>query len=86
MALRFDRHLDSSAVEMPAKFQNSMIIIAPYLAATRLHEIWREDINNDPDVKLLLYIESWSSGIISGNYITLRPGFFYPFSFQVEGV
>ena len=41
IALIFDRHLGSSAVEIPVKFQNDTIIIASNLAASRLHEIWQ---------------------------------------------
>ena len=39
IALKFDRHIDSSAAEMPVKFQNDMIILKSNLAALRLHEI-----------------------------------------------
>ena len=39
IALKFDRHLDSSAAEMPAKFQSDMIIITSNFAASRYHEI-----------------------------------------------
>ena len=41
IALKFDRHLDSSAAEMPVKFQSDAIIITSNLAASRLHEILR---------------------------------------------
>ena len=39
--MKFDRHLGSSAAEMPVKFQSDTIITASDLAASRLHEIWR---------------------------------------------
>ena len=39
VALKFKRHIDSSAAEMPYKFQSDTIIITSNLAATRLHEI-----------------------------------------------
>ena len=38
--LKFDRHIGSSAV----KFQSDTIIITSYLAASRLHETWRQDV------------------------------------------
>ena len=41
IALKFDRHIGSSAAEMPVKFQSDMIIITSNLVASRLHEIWR---------------------------------------------
>ena len=41
IALKFDRHLGSTAAEMPVKFQSDTIIITPNLAASRLREIWR---------------------------------------------
>ena len=37
------RHLGSSAVEMPVKFQSDTVIVTSYLVASRLHEIWRYD-------------------------------------------
>ena len=43
IALKFGKHRDSSAVEMPVKFQSDKIIIASNLAASRLHEIWRRE-------------------------------------------
>ena len=33
--------IDSSTAEKPVKFQSDTIILAPSLAASRLHEIWR---------------------------------------------
>ena len=44
IALKFDRHLDSSTAEMPVKFQSDTSIIEPNLAASRLHEILRQDV------------------------------------------
>ena len=41
IVLRFDRHLSSSAAEMPVKFQNNTIIITSNLVTSKLHEIWR---------------------------------------------
>ena len=40
IALKFDRHIGSSATEMPVKFQNDTISITSNLAASRLREIW----------------------------------------------
>ena len=39
IALKFDRHLDSRAAEMPVKFQSHTNIITSDLVATRFHEI-----------------------------------------------
>ena len=39
IALKFDRHLDSSAAEIPVKFQSDTIITTSDLAALRLQEI-----------------------------------------------
>ena len=39
IALKFDRHLGSSAVEMSVKFQSDRKGLNPKLAASRLHEI-----------------------------------------------
>ena len=41
IALKFDRHLGSSAAEMPVKLQRDTIIITSNLVASRLHEIWQ---------------------------------------------
>ena len=43
IALTYGRHLDSSATEIPVKFQSQTIIITSNLAASRLHKISRED-------------------------------------------
>ena len=37
IALKFDRHIDSSAVEMPVKFQSDTIMIPSKLATSSLH-------------------------------------------------
>ena len=39
IALKFDRHLGSSAAEVPVKFQSGWKSLNPNLAASRLHEI-----------------------------------------------
>ena len=39
IALKFDKHLDSSAAEMPVEIQSDTIIKTSDLAALRLHEI-----------------------------------------------
>ena len=39
IALKFDRFLGSVAAEMPVKFQDDVITIAPNLAVSRLYEI-----------------------------------------------
>ena len=41
IALKFVRHLGSSAAEVPAKFQSDWKSLNPNLAASRLHEILR---------------------------------------------
>ena len=40
IALKFDRHLGSTAVEMPVKFHSDTIYIIFNLVDSRLHEIW----------------------------------------------
>ena len=44
MALKFDRHLGSSAAKMPIKLQSDTIIVTFDLVASRLHEVWRLDV------------------------------------------
>ena len=44
IALKFDRHVGSGAVEIPVKFQGNTIIIIPNVATSRLHEILRHDV------------------------------------------
>ena len=41
VALIFSRHLDSSAADMPAKFQSDTIVMISNLASQRIHKIWR---------------------------------------------
>ena len=41
IGLKFDRHLVSSAAEMPVKFQRVAMIVSHNLAASTLHEILR---------------------------------------------
>ena len=41
IALKFDRHLGSTAAEVPVKFQSDWKCLNPNLAASRLHEILR---------------------------------------------
>ena len=41
VALQFDRHLGSVAVEMPAKFKSDWKSLNPNLMGSRLHEILR---------------------------------------------
>ena len=40
IALKFDRHLGSSAAEMPVKFQSDTMIQNSHPAASRLREIY----------------------------------------------
>ena len=42
--LKFDRHLGSAAVELPAKFQSDGKSLNPNLTAPRLHEALRYDV------------------------------------------
>ena len=44
IAIKYDRHLGSRAAEMPVKFQIDTIIMTSNLAASRLHEIRRQDV------------------------------------------
>ena len=41
IASKFDRHLDSTAAEMPAKCQSDMIITTLNLATSRLSDIYQ---------------------------------------------
>ena len=44
MALKFDRHIDSTAAEVPVKFQSDRTILNTNLVASRLYEILRKDV------------------------------------------
>ena len=44
VALKFDRHIGSTAVEVPVKFQSDRTILNTNLAASRLYEILRKDV------------------------------------------
>ena len=44
VALKFGRHLDSSAADVPVKFQNVWKSLNPNLAPLRLHEILWQDV------------------------------------------
>ena len=44
IALNFDRHLGSAAAEVPVKFQSYVKSLNLNLAASRLHEILRQDV------------------------------------------
>ena len=41
--MKFDRHLGSTAADVPLKFQSDAIVWATSLAASKLHEIFRKD-------------------------------------------
>ena len=43
LALKFDRHLDIRAVEVPVKFRSDRTFLNTFLAASRLHEIVQYD-------------------------------------------
>ena len=47
MALKFDRHIGSTAAEVPVKFQSDRTILNTNLAASRLDEILRKDVFSD---------------------------------------
>ena len=47
IALKFDRHIGSTAAEVPVKFQSDRIILNTNLAASRLNEILRKDVFSD---------------------------------------
>ena len=51
IALKFDRHISSTAAEVPVKFQSDRTILNSNLAASRLYEILRKDVFSD--------IETW---------------------------
>ena len=45
--MQFDRHIDSTAAEVPVKFQSDRTILNTNLAASRLYEILRKDVFSD---------------------------------------
>ena len=47
IALKFDRHIGSTAAEVPVKFQSDRTILNTNLAASRLYEILRIDVFSD---------------------------------------
>ena len=47
IALKFDRHIGSTAAEVPAKFWSDRTILNTNLAASRLYEILRKDVFSD---------------------------------------
>ena len=47
IALKFDRHIGSTAAEVPVKFQSDRTILNANLAASRLYEILRKDVFSD---------------------------------------
>ena len=47
LALKFDRHIGSTAAEVPVKFQSDRTILNTNLAASRLYEILRKDVFSD---------------------------------------
>ena len=47
IALKFDRHIGSTAAEVPVEFQSDRTILNTILAASRLYEILRKDVFSD---------------------------------------
>ena len=47
IALKFDRHIGSTAAEVPVKFQSDWTILNTNLAASILYEILRKDVFSD---------------------------------------
>ena len=47
IALEIDRHIGSTAAEVPVKFQSDRTILNTNLAASRLYEILRKDVFSD---------------------------------------
>ena len=47
IALKFDRHIGSTAAEVPVKFPSDRTILNTNLAASRLYEILRKDVFSD---------------------------------------
>ena len=47
IALKFDRHIGSTASEVPVKFQSDRTILNTNLAASRLYEILQKDVFSD---------------------------------------
>ena len=47
LSYRFDRHIGSTAAEVPVKFQSDRTILNTNLVASRLYEILRKDVFSD---------------------------------------
>ena len=47
IALTFDRHIGSTAAEVPVKFHSDRTILNTNLAASRLYEVLRKDVFSD---------------------------------------
>ena len=47
ITLKFDRHIGSTAAEVPVKFQGDRTILNANLAASRLYEILQKDVFSD---------------------------------------
>ena len=85
-ALKFDRHLSSSAAETPAKFQSNWTILTPGFASLRLCEIlWSDTILNWP--MMLHYYNNFSDSgacaICARRYHDSFYDLFYPISLEL---
>ena len=82
IALKFDRHIGSTAAEVPVKFQSDQTFLNTNFAASRLNEILRKDIFSDIEtgpwspLTMLTYLHAASSAhVVDSNWRTL---FQYP--------
>ena len=60
ITLKFDRHIGSTAAEVPVKFQSDRTILNTNLAALRLHEILRKDVFSDIETGPWSLVSCWS--------------------------
>ena len=66
--MKFDRHIGSTAAEVPVKFRSDRTILDTNLAASRLDEILRKDVFSDIETG------SWTLDIYALFNVELRSG------------
>ena len=81
IALKFDRHLGTAAVELPVKFQNDWKMLSPNLAASKLTRSCIKtpvrSLNRGRDVWYLSYLSvcerfnEWATGVLFVAYLIL---------------
>ena len=67
--MKFDRHIGSTAAEVPVKFQSDRTILNTNLAASRLYEILRKDVLSDIETGPGTRSVPWRHHVLN----TLRP-------------